>query len=89
MCYKLILKWYKTLLKFKSKLYPWDSIPNVLRICLESNFNIIYLFTALASSTGPLELALVAFFFLAFELAFKRFLEVILGVRLAEVLILY
>ena len=61
----------------------------MLQICLEFNSNIIYLFTALVSFVGPLKLALVAFFFLAFELAFKRFLEVILGAGLAEVLVLY
>ena len=54
----------------------------MLRIYLESNSNIIYLFIALVSSAGPLELALVAFFFLAFKLAFKGLLEVVLKVEL-------
>ena len=61
----------------------------MLQTHLESDFNVIYLFTALASSAGPPELALVAFFFLAFELAFKRFLEVILEAGLVKVLVLY
>ena len=89
MCYKHVLKWYRTLSKFKSKLHPWDSIPNVLQTHSESDSNVIYLSTASVSSAGPPELALVAFFFLAFELAFKRFLEVVLEAGLAEVLVLY
>ena len=61
----------------------------MLRTRSESNFNVIYLSIASVSSVGPLELALKAFFFLAFKLAFKGFLKVVLKVGLVEVLVLY
>ena len=87
MYYKYVLKWYRTLLKFKPKLYLWDSIPNVLRTRYELDSKIIYLSTASASSAGPLELSLAAFFFIAFKLDFfKPFLVTFLGGGLAGVL---
>ena len=61
----------------------------MLRTRSESDSNVIYSSTASASSAGPPELALVAFFFLAFELAFERFLEVVLGAGPAEVPVSY
>ena len=60
----------------------------MLRTRYKPNSKIIYLSIALASSTGPLELSLAAFFFIAFELDFfKPFLEAFLGVGLVGVLV--
>ena len=66
--YKHVLKWYKTLSKFKPKIYAWDIICNVLRIYYKSDLNVIYLSIVLTSFIGPLKLflaALIAFFFKA------------------------
>jgi hypothetical protein len=60
----------------------------VLQIYYKPDSKIIYLSIALASSIGPLELSLAAFFFIAFKLNFfKPFLEAFLGVGLVGVLV--